>query len=205
MRHALLGNVFLIDRPRVPSPVRTTNALRRPLTAINPWVLPREARRSIQPTARLVGGSAVRPVMPKIPEVRELDKSRPVQSPNRKRELTMNYLRTIIYGVGVLVASPVFATQPDLSNWKSCAIGPLSESADEKVAEKEDWLSVPAWTKSLSQNFYNEPRLLANHGLCNEKLRRVVLCLPAWEENDDKSANWYLICDGVTKRNIKSH
>jgi hypothetical protein len=85
-----------------------------------------------------------------------------------------------------------------LSNWKACAIGPLSDSGDVEA----DWASVPAWTKSLARYFYDEPRLLANHGLCNEKFHRVVLCLPAWEYSEDKTANWFRICDGVTKRNI---
>jgi hypothetical protein len=84
-----------------------------------------------------------------------------------------------------------------LSNWKSCSIGPLSETGGEA-----DWLAVPAWTKgpSIRPYFFNDPRLLANHGLCNAKYRRVVLCLPAWQESDDKDACWYLICSGFVAR-----
>jgi hypothetical protein len=80
-----------------------------------------------------------------------------------------------------------------LSNWKSCAIGPLSENGGEA-----DWAAVPAWTKSsaLRPYFYDEPRLLANHGLCNAKYHRVILCLPAWQDSEDKDACWYLICSG---------
>lgn len=84
-----------------------------------------------------------------------------------------------------------------LSNWKSCAIRELSENGGEA-----DWLAVPAWTKdpSIRPYFYDDPRLLAIHGLCNSKYRRVVLCLPAWQESDDKDASWYLICSGFVAR-----
>jgi hypothetical protein len=52
-----------------------------------------------------------------------------------------------------------------LSNWKACAIGPVSDSGNVNA----DWSAVPAWSKGLGQYFYNDPRLLASHGLCNEK------------------------------------
>lgn len=80
-----------------------------------------------------------------------------------------------------------------LSNWRACAIGPLSETGGDA-----DWAAVPAWTRdrTIQTYFYGEPRLLANHGLCNEKFHRVVLCLPGWEENRDDKACWYRICAG---------
>lgn len=80
------------------------------------------------------------------------------------------------------------------SNWKSCAIGQLSPEGG-----KADWAAIPSWTKdrAISPYFHNEPRLLANHGLCNEKFRRVVLCLPGWQESSDRDACWYLICAGT--------
>jgi hypothetical protein len=80
-----------------------------------------------------------------------------------------------------------------LSNWKSCAIRPLSENGGEA-----DWAAVPAWTRSsaIRRYFFDDPRLLANHGLCNAKYHRVVLCLVGWEESEDKDACWYLICSG---------
>jgi hypothetical protein len=80
-----------------------------------------------------------------------------------------------------------------LSNWKSCATGPLSENGGEA-----DWAAVPAWTKSraIRSYFFDDPRLLANHGLCNAKYHRVTLCLAGWEESQDKDACWYLICSG---------
>jgi hypothetical protein len=80
-----------------------------------------------------------------------------------------------------------------LSNWKSCAIGPLKETGGDA-----DWATVPAWTKdrAIRPYFDNDPRLLANHGLCNAKFHRVVLCLPGWQESNDKDACRYLICSG---------
>jgi hypothetical protein len=79
-----------------------------------------------------------------------------------------------------------------LSNWKSCMIGPLGDGT------KADWAAVPTWTKApaIRPYFFDDPRLLANHGLCNAKYRRVVLCLPGWEERPDKDACWFLICAG---------
>jgi hypothetical protein len=79
-----------------------------------------------------------------------------------------------------------------ISNWKSCSVGPLSEDAE------NDWPAVPAWTKSpkITPYFDNEPRMLALHGLCNEKFQRVILCLPGWQEDDDKDTCEYLICSG---------
>jgi hypothetical protein len=80
-----------------------------------------------------------------------------------------------------------------LSNWKFCAVGPLSESGGDA-----DWAAVPAWAKdrAIRPYFDDNPRLLANHGLCNAKYRRVVLCLPGWDESQDKAACWYVICAG---------
>ena len=84
-----------------------------------------------------------------------------------------------------------------LSNWRSCAVGTLSANGG-----NADWVAVPAWTKDrrIQPYFHGEPRLLANHGLCNEKFRRVVLCLPGWEESQDKKACWYQICAGNLAR-----
>lgn len=44
--------------------------------------------------------------------------------------------------------------------------------------------------------FFDDPRMLALHGLCNTKFKRVVMCLPGWQESKDKNACWYLICSG---------
>jgi len=80
-----------------------------------------------------------------------------------------------------------------LTNWKSCAVGPLSE-----VGGEEDWKAVPAWAdnSSIRPYFFDDPRMLALHGLCNGKFKRVVMCLPGWQESKDKNACWYLICSG---------
>lgn len=87
-----------------------------------------------------------------------------------------------------------------LSNWKSCAVGPLSETGGEA-----DWKAVPKGTRSkdLRPWFMDDPRLLANHGLCKAKFHRVVLCAPGWQESDDKEACWYPICNGY--RASQSH
>lgn len=80
-----------------------------------------------------------------------------------------------------------------LTNWKSCAVGTLSEQGG-----SSGWDAVPTWTRSpkLQPFFFQDPRLLASHGLCNEKFHRVVLCLPGWKETTDKNACWFLICSG---------
>ena len=108
------------------------------------------------------------------------------------------------YGVRLvsLATVPVIVTMPVaracdqtiiLSNWRPCAIGQLSETGG-----SADWVAVPAWTndRAIRPYFYDDPRLLANHRLCNAKFRRVVLCLPGWQESEDRDACWYLICSG---------
>ncbi|HEX8047269.1 MAG TPA: hypothetical protein VF537_15690, partial [Rhizobium sp.] len=50
--------------------------------------------------------------------------------------------------------------------------------------------------KTIQPFFYQDPRLLALHGLCNDKFHRVVLCLPGWQDSTDKNACWYSICAG---------
>ena len=86
-----------------------------------------------------------------------------------------------------------------LSNWKSCAIGQLSQDGGEAA----DWKAVPAWTKR--SQFGSDPRLLANHGLCNAKFHRVVFCFAGFEERvSAKDECWYQICAGVQARRIRS-
>ena len=74
------------------------------------------------------------------------------------------------------------------SNWKPCATGVQHE--------EPSWDEVPAWTrkKAISKYFDDEPRLLANHGLCNEKFHRVVLCLPGWDEPGAIDDDWHRVC-----------
>ncbi len=80
-----------------------------------------------------------------------------------------------------------------LTNWKSCAVGPLSEGGGDL-----DWRAVPSWANNtrIRPYFFDDPRMLALHGLCNTKFKRVVMCLPGWQESKDKNACWYLICSG---------
>ncbi|MBB5665475.1 hypothetical protein GGI64_004516 [Rhizobium leguminosarum] len=100
--------------------------------------------------------------------------------------------------VSILLGSAVQAFPCDqpvvLSNWKSCQIAPLSEEGG-----AADWKAVPEWTreKAISRFFLNDPRSLANHGLCNAKFHRVVVCWPGWDEGD-KNACSYHICDGAS-------
>jgi hypothetical protein len=85
-------------------------------------------------------------------------------------------------------AYPQGAHKIIIANWKSCATGIQTDEIS--------WAEIPAWAraKSLKPYYYGDPRLLANHGLCNEKFHRVVLCLPGWEDNDDKTAGWFKAC-----------
>jgi hypothetical protein len=96
------------------------------------------------------------------------------------------------------LAGPALAVDHTINpaNWKSCAVGPLSDDGG------QDWSAVPAWTHdpAISKWFYNEPRLLANHGLCNEKFHRVVLCLPGWDMDGPQKDGWYLVCSAVLGR-----
>jgi len=80
-----------------------------------------------------------------------------------------------------------------LSNWKSCAVGELSEEGGQS-----DWKAVPKWANDpkVRPYFFDDPRMLALHGLCNSKFKRVVMCLPGWQESQDRNACWYLICSG---------
>ncbi|MBB4239252.1 hypothetical protein [Rhizobium esperanzae] len=96
----------------------------------------------------------------------------------------------------ILLASAVQAFPCDqpikISNWSLCAIANVSDEGGDA-----DWKAVPEWTrqKTISAHFENEPRLLANHGLCNAKFQRVVLCLPGWEMGNPDECS-YLICSG---------
>lgn len=96
----------------------------------------------------------------------------------------------------ILLASAVQAFPCDqpimISNWSLCAIANVSAEGG-----AADWKAVPAWTreKTISACFGNEPRLLANHGLCNAKFHRVVLCQPGWETGNPDECS-YLICSG---------
>jgi hypothetical protein len=103
--------------------------------------------------------------------------------------------RLLIAATLAALATPTLAADHTINpaNWKSCAVGPLSDDGG------QDWSAVPAWTRdpAISKWFYNEPRLLANHGLCNEKFHRVVLCLPGWDMDGPKKDGWYLVCSAV--------
>jgi hypothetical protein len=108
----------------------------------------------------------------------------------------MTFAKPLFLALGVLSAGIAQVAACDqtiiLSNWSSCAIAPLGNS------KGATWDTVPTWTNSsdLRPYFFDDPRLLAEHGLCNAKFKRVVLCLPGWQESHDKDACWYSICSG---------
>ncbi|MDI5924403.1 hypothetical protein [Rhizobium leguminosarum] len=98
--------------------------------------------------------------------------------------------------VSILLASAVQAFPCDqpimISNWSFCATANVSDEGGDA-----DWKIVPAWTreKAISAYFGNDPRLLANHGLCNAKFHRVVLCQPGWQTGNPDECS-YLVCSG---------
>lgn len=108
----------------------------------------------------------------------------------------MVYGQRLLALMSILLGSAVQAFPCDqpitISNWSLCAIANVSDEGGQA-----DWKAVPAWTrqKAISAYFGNEPRLLANHGLCNAKFQRVVLCLPGWDMGDPDECS-YLICSG---------
>jgi hypothetical protein len=99
-------------------------------------------------------------------------------------------------GLAAALVAPAFAVDRTINpaNWRSCAVGPLGD-----IGGDADWNAVPRWTRdpAISRWFYNEPRLLALHGLCNEKFHRVVLCLPGWDMSGPQKDPWYLVCSAV--------
>ena|ERR1700730_4018328 len=86
-------------------------------------------------------------------------------------------------------------------NWKPCA-----DAANGVVYEHTTnfdgkpivltRFQIPAWAHdpAIRPYYMDDPLLLANHGLCNAKFHRIVLCLPGWEDNDDKTAPWFKVC-----------
>ncbi|WP_064693614.1 hypothetical protein [Rhizobium aegyptiacum] len=113
-----------------------------------------------------------------------------------RKKGAMVYGQRLMALISSLLGSAVQAFPCDqpimISNWSLCAIANVSDEGGQA-----DWKAVPAWTrqKAISAYFGNEPRLLANHGLCNTKFQRVVLCLPGWDMGDPDECS-YLICSG---------
>lgn len=107
--------------------------------------------------------------------------------------ITIKLASVLLAGVLADVQSAAACDQTIiLSNWKSCAVG-----AQAANGAKSDWDVIPEWTRDekIKPYFMDDPHLLAEHGLCNEKFHRVVLCLPGWEQSS-KDACWFLICSG---------
>ena len=108
----------------------------------------------------------------------------------------MIYGQRLLALVSILLGSTVQAFACDqpvvISNWSFCATGNVSAEGG-----AADWKVVPPWTreKAISAYFGNDPRLLANHGLCNAKFHRVVLCQPGWQTGNPDECS-YLVCSG---------
>ncbi|ANL32595.1 hypothetical protein [Rhizobium phaseoli] len=113
-----------------------------------------------------------------------------------KEKGAMIYGQRLLALVSILLGSAVQAFACDqpvvISNWSFCATGNVSAEGG-----AADWKVVPAWTreKAISAYFGNDPRLLANHGLCNAKFHRVVLCQPGWQTGNPDECS-YLVCSG---------
>ncbi|MGV4793326.1 hypothetical protein [Rhizobium sp. F40D2] len=113
-----------------------------------------------------------------------------------RKKGAMVYGQGLLALISILLGSAVQAFPCDqpvvISNWSFCATGNVSAEGG-----AADWKVVPAWTRedAISAYFGNDPRLLANHGLCNAKFRRVVLCQPGWQTGNPDECS-YLVCSG---------
>lgn len=87
-------------------------------------------------------------------------------------------------------------------NWKGCAVRPLTTETD-----WDSWNSIPLWARAPHLvRIYEEPRMLLNHGLCNNTFKRIVLCLPAWdEEGADKKDPFHRVCAAVFRKRRRTH
>jgi len=81
----------------------------------------------------------------------------------------------LLYGSYIVGPQSAFSEDNIIKpeNWKSCATRPLKKESD-----WDSWDSIPKWVQAPHLvKIYEEPRILLNHGLCNEKFKRIVLCL----------------------------
>jgi hypothetical protein len=86
-------------------------------------------------------------------------------------------MRHYLLAAALMAATPPAMAKVVAANWKPCATG---IQRDEPSFDE-----IPAWARApeLRPYYDSDPRLLANHGLCNAKFHRVVLCLPGWQED----------------------
>ena len=76
--------------------------------------------------------------------------------------------------------------------WKSCAMRPLSLTIDDDWGALALWVRDPAVPKNvvngfngatyppkIAKEFLSDPRLLVNHGICNERTHTIILCFPS--------------------------
>lgn len=122
-------------------------------------------------------------------------KGRHISFRRKANEISQMKLASTVALALALSPAAAYAREADkivIANWKSCATGIQTDEIS--------WAEIPAWAraKSLKPYYNSNPRLLALHGLCNEKFHRVVLCPVGWEESDgeDKTAGWFKVCQG---------
>lgn len=99
--------------------------------------------------------------------------------------------RPIILIAMLIATSPAIAdTTIKPENWKSCSV---KSTISDKTP---DWSEIPHWARAPHLvKIYEEPRILALHGLCNEKFKRIVLCLPGWDDpGADKNDPFHRVC-----------
>jgi hypothetical protein len=82
------------------------------------------------------------------------------------------------------------------NNAISCHVGKLSDEGG-----KSDWDAIPEWAKAphLRKYYDNNPRLLADHGLCNEKFKRLVVCGPGYDDGGNPNDPAHQVCQAVGK------
>jgi hypothetical protein len=80
-------------------------------------------------------------------------------------------------------------------NWKPC--GDITRG---RICREGEciWSQIPAWARSpgIAKYYDHDDILLSNHGLCNERFHRVVLCLPGWQDGESEYGNdpWFKVC-----------
>ena len=109
----------------------------------------------------------------------------------------MNKLcRSILFMISISMPSLVYAEpEPTIKpeNWKSCAVRDLKTDGD-----WDSWNSIPKWAKAPHLvKIYEQPRFLINHGLCNEKFKRIVICAPGWDDDGDPKDPFHRVCKAV--------
>ena len=96
--------------------------------------------------------------------------------------------------VAVLMVAGVSAANAKIipENWRPCG-----DPANGFIhRDGGTWGQIPTWARApaIAAYYDNDEILLSNHGLCNEKFHRVVLCLPGWHEGGNEEFPWFKVC-----------